>query len=106
MIENSSKVKMRKGLFAKKWKWKAALKLGSASGSGGQKLDIPRDLRRLLLFSLSGAMVLYLPRAAVSGLGLKAFCYQKQLSQGCDGPRLKAVSDSRLPFWLSFHPHF
>jgi hypothetical protein len=37
-------------------------------------------------------MVLYLPRAAVSGLGLATFSpYQTQLSQGFDGPSLKAA---------------
>jgi hypothetical protein len=47
-------------------------------------------------------MVLYLPRAAVSGLGLAAFShYQKQLSQGFYGPSLKAVSVSAILALLS-----
>jgi hypothetical protein len=37
-------------------------------------------------------MVLYLPRAAVSGSGLATFSsYQNQLFQDFDGPSLKAV---------------
>jgi hypothetical protein len=98
MIENSSKVKARKGAFAKKCKseklplsWEVL-----QAGVSGQ---------RLLLFSLLWFFISPRQLFLCWASKLSAAFYQRQLFQAFDGPSLKAVISALLSSPpLSGHP--